>query len=299
MLRKLSTLYFRRAPWRFGRVKALWKYFESAYPTPHREIVRTAFGARMDLQTPDLVSGVIYATGLWEPSITHLIRERLRPGDVFVDVGANIGYFSLLAAHLVGRSGRVYGIEASPGTHERFARNVALNPYPQITVIHAAASDAPGTLPMYRDSGANMGHSTTLSDVAARDGMTFEADVRADTLENLIGPDLFRARFVKVDVEGAEPAVFRALRGQLHRFPATDWLVELSPEMLKGQAEVDEIFRMFAADGYRCYSMPNRYEYDFHVEREWEPRPLIEPPTRTCDVVFTRTAPGVIRARRF
>lgn len=296
MLRRLLATYFRHAPWRFGRVTALGTYLAKCHPRPHREVVRTSFGARMDLETPDLVSGIIYATGLWEPCISHLLRSTLEPGDVFVDVGANIGYFTLLACSLVGPQGKVYSVEASPTIHARLERNVALNAFARATLVNAAASDAPGTLPMYRDTGMNQGHSTTLSGIAARDGMVFEAEVPANTLEALIGPDLYRARFVKVDVEGAEPAVFRSLEGRLDRFARTDWLVELSPEMYEGQHEIDGIFAMFQRAGYRCYELPNRYEARFHIETAWRPVLLERPPTTIADVVFTRRELGAIRA---
>lgn len=71
------------------------------------------------MDTQDLIQRYLYLFGAWEPHLTGWLRRRLRPGDGFVDVGANIGVFSVLAARLVGESGRVVAIEASADVHRR------------------------------------------------------------------------------------------------------------------------------------------------------------------------------------
>lgn len=74
------------------------------------------------------------------------MAERLKPGDVFVDVGANIGYFSLLASKLVGPGGRVVAIEASPEVFDLLRRNLELNKAHNVRAVNVAISDREGSL---------------------------------------------------------------------------------------------------------------------------------------------------------
>ena len=71
-----------------------------------RFVARTTFGAAIAGNTKDLIQRHIFYFGVWEPNLTGFLTTRLNRGDVFVDVGANIGYFSLLASRLVGRRGK-------------------------------------------------------------------------------------------------------------------------------------------------------------------------------------------------
>src|SRR5262249_10578177 len=80
----------------------------------HEFVATTVFGTRLAGNTIEILQQYVYYFGMWEPNLTRWIWERLRPGDTFIDVGANIGYFSLLAAKRVGATGRVVAIEASP-----------------------------------------------------------------------------------------------------------------------------------------------------------------------------------------
>ena len=81
----------------------------------------------------------------FEPAKHALIRRHLRPGMTFIDVGANKGDFTLLAARLAGNSGRVIWIEPEPENHSMLQRSIALNNYANIRVMQVALSDGDGT----------------------------------------------------------------------------------------------------------------------------------------------------------
>ena len=76
----------------------------------------------------DILSEWLYLTGEWQPALTAYLRRALQPGDTFVDVGANSGFFSLLGASLVGEAGAVVAVEACPATCARLRANLELNP---------------------------------------------------------------------------------------------------------------------------------------------------------------------------
>ena len=294
-LRVATTSYIRRAPWSVGKKTAYKLYAGHVGWRPHRATVRTRFGSLMDVSCPDLVSSTIYATGQWEPVITEYIRAGLNAGDVFVDCGANIGYYSILAAPIVGGSGRVYSIEASPRIHDRLQRNVEINGCGNVRTMNAAASSQPGELSIYLAPEGNLGHSTTVASLAEQEQMRLEAKIRADTLPHLIGPDLYQARFIKVDVEGAvegaECSVLEPVFGSLASFnERTEWLLELAPDWSAGgQADIDRIFGAFLSAGYRAYDMPNEYRPEFYLAApHTEFSPLGQPPTKRCDVLMSR-----------
>src|SRR5436309_218434 len=110
----------RYGPDALGR-RALWTrvvepYFAwEAYPF----VAPTVFGSKLAGCTNEILQQYLYYFGVWEPHVTSWICGRLRPGDGFIDVGANIGYYTLLASHLVGAAGTVVAVEASPKTFAR------------------------------------------------------------------------------------------------------------------------------------------------------------------------------------
>lgn len=289
--------YMRFVPLRIGK-HALWRKVFARYigwrSMPAR-VVRTRFGSRMRVQPPDLVRSVIWLTGQWEPWITRYVIANLRPGDVFVDVGANVGYYTLLAATITGDAGRVYALEASPEIFAELKRNLMLNPeLHNVDAICKAASSGPGRLRMWMGDSTNRGASTTVDAVAASSGLELEAEVECDALNHLIPTkDLLRARLIKIDVEGAERRVLEPLRGLLQDFSAdTEWLVELNPVIAEtGVADVEQIYAMFIASGYAAYSIPNAYSVDAYLDRPRHARRArlrMAPTAGLCDVVFSR-----------
>lgn len=260
---------------------------------PYSAVTRTRYGFRMRTQITDLLSCAIYMTGQWEPFLTAYIRRRLGPDDVFVDVGANIGYYSLLAARLVGAGGRVYSIEASTSNHAALLENIALNGCGNIVPLNAAASDVPGDVVIWRADESNLGRNTTVTKLATEEGMTPEATVHADTIAGLIGPEVLkRARLIKIDVEGAERTVLKPLLGSPGLLGKdTEWLIELTPAYSNdGQADADWIFNSFTALGYSAYVVPNSYSVSGYLARARVPdlARVMQVPQRQADVLFRR-----------
>src|SRR6185312_15602233 len=102
---------------------------------PVHAVGKTWFGARLMCDLTDMVPQRVFYTGVWEPDISRLIASCLQPGDTFIDIGANIGYFSLMAAKLVGPAGQVYAIEPWPPTLKILRHNIQLNGFRNIQVI--------------------------------------------------------------------------------------------------------------------------------------------------------------------
>jgi FkbM family methyltransferase len=201
--------YIRFAPFSAGK-RWLWSRVMDPYFiwNSHRSVAKTIFGMRIKGDAKDIIQQYVYYFGIWEPHITSWIHSCLRPGDIFIDVGANIGYYSLLASRLVGAHGSVVAIEASPKTFLELQTNLTLNRIDNVRAVNVAASDFRGTLKVFRGHEYNTG----LTTVFDREGFALECEVAAVPLSEIVQPkEMKRARVVKIDVEGAESSVIAGM----------------------------------------------------------------------------------------
>jgi FkbM family methyltransferase len=226
---------------------------------PLRIEATAQFGARFLCTLPDVLQNRICLFGIWEPDITAFVGRRLAEGDTFVDVGANVGYYTLLASQLVGGLGRVVAVEVSPSILALLEANLALAGCPQtVRTVHAAAAAAPGTLTVFRGPDHLLGWTSTL----ARRGLTPETQVEAAPLDELLTPEeLATARLVKIDVEGSEADVL-AGSGRLitHGRRDLEILVELSARWSPkiGGSPEEALQPLFDA-GFHPYRIDNDY----------------------------------------
>jgi FkbM family methyltransferase len=250
----------------------------------------TYFEARLYCNPRDLLQRAVLLFGVWEPDVSRLIERTLAPGDVFVDIGANIGYDTLLASRLVGRTGRVVAVEASPRTFALLLRNLGLNDSRNVRPVNVAVSDKVAKLELYEMSEHNIGAATTL---ASRGG-TRVASVDALPLDRILAPEeLARLRLIKMDVEGAEPPILHNLLDRLSVFPPTmDIIAEANPT--DDYDAWKSIFERMKAAGFRAYEIDNSYSIEWYL-RWRKPAPLRRIdviPSELRDLLFTRQEPS-------
>ncbi len=168
---------------------------------------------------------------VWERSETEAFLANVRAGMCVFDVGANIGYYTLLAARAVGPSGRVYAFEPEPRNFSLLMRSIAENGFTNIRPLPVAVSDKAGIVRLHLDD-ANFGaHSFHPGSVRTSSGRFVE--VEAMTLDSF-GDEArsFDAGIlVKVDVQGAEALVVDGGR-RLFGLPRITALMEIWPEGL-------------------------------------------------------------------
>src|SRR5579875_1514459 len=166
-------------------------------------------GIRLRCRLPDLIPLYVYLFGTWEPELTAFLRRRLRPGDTFIDVGANIGYLSTLGSSLVGPHGCVVAIEPAAAARAALQENVATNDLTNVRLVAAVVSDREGELPLFVGPIYDSGITTTI---ARRFGLRQQGRVPAATLGALVTRDeLATTHLIKIDVEGAEDRVLAGL----------------------------------------------------------------------------------------
>jgi FkbM family methyltransferase len=175
-------------------------------------------GLRLQLDITDPTGRYPYFYGSpYEPGVTDAVATALRPGDVFVDVGANIGYFTVLAAAIVGDRGRVIAFEPHEGAREALEETIQRNgALPTVEVVPVALADADGEAALFIED-AITAHSTiepTLSPMRHVADFRPSATVRVTTLDGWMRANPAvgrRVRCVKIDVEGAEARVLAGM----------------------------------------------------------------------------------------
>lgn len=203
-----------------GRIKRWWLT---------RLLPKTPY-ARFEVQGHDMVVKMqrnmiqsMYYRGVYEPETTEYMRQNIKAGDVVVDVGANVGYFTLIMARLVGPKGVVYAFEPSDELRKILRRNVVSNGYKdRVNIIPFAVTDFIGTAKFF----VNRGHGQ--SSLQPRKGTIDIVEVQTTTLDTILAC-LAGVRLVKIDVEGSEIDVIRGLRQTMKRLPNMDVVFEFLP----------------------------------------------------------------------
>jgi len=187
---------------------------------------------------------MMFAPHTFDPDELKLITERLRPGFTFVDIGANVGAYSLFVASRAGPTARILAVEPQPDIFDRLIFNIRLNAFATIKALACAVADKAGELTLFVD-GANSGESS-VKIVGLSDGDQLR--VRACTLLDLLTEEGFEAvDAMKLDVEGAEDLILEPFLAQ-----APDGLCPslLILENARRQWQVD-LPALLAARGYR------------------------------------------------
>ncbi len=186
--------------------------------------------------------------GCWEMWITRVFRRLLRPGMHVVDVGANVGYYTLLAAAGVGPRGRVDAIEADPHTFEILEKNVGVNGYAAwVRTQQCAAADKRGEVTLYQFRHYH-GSNTILANVGDP-LIAAEVKVPAIPLDELISDPV---DVMKIDAEGSEPLIFDGMQELLRHSPQIRILMEFAPQMIQRTIDPREFLCRIRSAGLRC-----------------------------------------------
>jgi FkbM family methyltransferase len=185
---------------------------------------------------------------VYEPFETELIRNLVHENDTVLDVGANIGYYTLILASLVGPGGRVFAFEPDPDNFALLKKNIESNGYKNVVLVNAALSDQPGTLKLYLCDDNRGDHRIYPSGDDRR-----AIQIRAISADDYLKGSSAEIAFIKMDVQGAEGKVLRGMERLLERTPKCQMLFEFWPKgMWRAGDEAKE-----ALDGLarHCFSL--------------------------------------------
>jgi FkbM family methyltransferase len=216
--------------------------------------------------------GFWWAGELYEYKQTRYFKSLLSPGAVVADVGANVGYYSLVAAPLVGSAGQVYAFEPMGAQFAQLCANVMRNSLRQVNLVNLALSDEVGEATITLEDENNTGSASLRGGT----GSAGSEKVQVSTLDHYFGSQpLQRLDVVKIDVEGFETAVLRGGEGTIGRFRPVVMIEVVDAIQKRAGSSRAEVYEWFDEHGYE----------PFAIERNGELRPITEPEDGTL-VVF-------------
>ncbi len=191
-----------------------------------------------------------YYRGIVEQPVQHALRRMARPGMVAYDIGANIGFFTLLIHRLVGESGQVFAFEPDPETFGELSKNVTRNGCQNITTVQTAVWSSTGSVRFSRaDPMQSPGRGTgSVRENATGDVVICESISLDDFVQGAPPPHL-----IKCDAEGGEVEVFRGARGLLEEYRPVI-LCELHSAVLS-----DELTSIFQSADYFLESLDQNH----------------------------------------
>ena len=217
-----------------------------AYLGNNRAVTMTYFGRRIMIDTRNIQNYSIITHGVYEKGVAWAIEKYLKPNNTMIDVGANIGFFTLLGNHLVGPKGRVYSLEPNPDIFELMKSSVHINAFrPRSVRLNMAAFNESGTLELTWSAAKHGGGRLRTSEKIKQDEKS--AKVQTEPLDKLVKAEDLPVDLIKIDTEGSELYALQGAREILEKSPNCVIITEWNPNFLKARgSSVDEAVEFIA-----------------------------------------------------
>jgi len=262
---------------RHGHIKLIYskilEYFSWKTQRTFRRRVQLPWGEKINVVCPDTTSLDISRFGFYEEGLTRAILDYLKPGMTFLDVGANVGYYTLMAAWLVGDNGSVHSFEPTPETFNILQSNAEQKQNVQLNKF--ALSYESGTI-RFNDYGAHlMGRNSKFQqNLDAKKKQNMEPvsyEVPATTIDEYVTQNDVCPNFIKIDTEHSEYDIIQGMHDTLNSYhPVIS--IEVGDSDIEGVPPCKEIIEFMTGEGYQAYEFRNnefvehlikdRYEYD-------------------------------------
>ncbi len=218
---------------------------------PKKHTVITVQGSKMLVDPRHSLGASLWGTGFWEKMETIIIQEYIKKGMVVVDVGANIGYYSLLAARLVGKAGRVYAFEPAPENYATLTKNIEMNGYMNIVPVQKAVSNKNGVAQLFIDAKDPLFHRLQDSENTQN-----TIEVSTVTLDDFFRDKGYKVDLIKMDVEGAEMFALEGMQSILKENNNLVIFSELNPHLLElsGVRPINYLNKL-VENGFKVYEI--------------------------------------------
>ena len=274
--------YLRHAPFERGK----WRLMRLVGPSLLIELEPGLFIRPLGLSAVEV--GII-RSGMFEPETVRAFAALLSPGMTVMDIGANVGQFTLVAAGRVGPNGRVHAFEPTPELATHILSNLELNGLENVTVNEIAVSEVAGRAMLHFAEPGDPGENSIVNLVPGSQAL----EVSTITLDGYVASrGIGRVDVIKMDIEGAEMPALRGARDLLSGDDSPVLVLECHPKTLAftGQSP-DDMLRLLDSYGYSLYPIavyskhtPDPYfnaiaatsrHFDmFPVLRRWQQRPI-------------------------
>lgn len=183
-------------------------------------------GSKMHVDSRDTgVAPFLLEWGLYEKYETELFKKLIKKGMVVADIGANIGYYTLLAARLVGEEGKVFAFEPEPHNYSLLCKNIEVNRYRNVIPIRKAVFSKSGRMKLFLDKSNLGGHSLSEANVDKGASITIEITRLDDYFKNTD----YKIDLIKVDVQGTEMEVLEGMANTINQNENAKIITEFWP----------------------------------------------------------------------
>lgn len=224
------------------------------YLGDHTVLLLTHHGYKLFVDSRDVsLAPHLIVDGIWEPAVTALLAQRLRPHMRVIEVGANVGYHSLHMADLIGPHGNIVCFEANPRLAKLLTQSMEVNGFRQRSSIRAYAAGAHCGDSQFNVFQSHMGASSLIaSETTAKEfhDSVEQITVPAVTLDAAC-TDWPHIDFLKIDAEGAEPSVLEGARELIARSPQLEILLEFGPAFWPSLEAAKGFLDTWAAEGFQ------------------------------------------------
>lgn len=206
---------------------------------------------KINLDTKNFIDSCIYYTGDYEPYLKIHYKKLIKPNDVVLDVGANIGFHSLYFAELTGSSGKVISFEPIPINFKAFQNNIELNNFPQIIANNIALGNENRFIDIHLDIDDQNPGAFNLLALGIKN-YTIKCEKGDDFLNTL---SIDKVNFIKIDVEGYEYEVMKGLKSTITKYrPIINFEYDKVYQSKKNDDE-SNIFKFLSAMNYAFYKI--------------------------------------------
>jgi len=187
--------------------------------------------------------------GYYEQYETEIVKGEIKKGDVVLDLGANIGYYTLIFAKLVGESGKVFAFEPEPANFSLLKKNMEINGYNNIILIQKAVSDRDKIIKLYLHK-YNKGAHTIYKSYDNQEFVEIKTVKPDDYFENYNG----KIDFIKMDIEGSEGLALQGMSKILEKNKNIKIFTEFNPSLLKNcGTEPENYLNLLIQQGFKLY----------------------------------------------
>jgi len=208
-------------------------------------------GRKMFTQNNDGLALSIFK--IYEPNQTKIVKKYVHEGDVVIDVGAHVGYYTLLMAQLVGKNGKVYSFEPDPVNFELLKKSVEINGFENVVLIQKAVSDTTEKIKLFlgdNDSAINRIYDAKLGDAKK------SIDVESVTIDEYFKENDKLFNFIKIDSEGSEAKIINGMEKFLTKNRKLIMMTEFFPFLIKKSGdEPKQYLKSLENSGFELYNI--------------------------------------------
>jgi len=209
-------------------------------------------GSKMYLDPGDSLD--LSINGVYGELDTKIIRDNIKEGDIVIDIGANIGYYTLIFAQLVGASGKVFAFEPEPKNFEILKKNIEVNNYQNIIAEQKIVSDESGMVKLFIAEQGIVGHRIQQK-TDSQKFIEVESIILDNYLKNLNLSE--KINFIKIDVEGAEVKVLEGSKIMIEKSDQLKIFTEFNREDIKKYDYNPEYLLSFLIKNKFNFFLPN------------------------------------------